>query len=172
MSVRPCTVSGHCLHSRNSRDHGLLGWRRLIGLVLFPILFVIRRLLVTRTSGTEPRPATSWKNSLSPRHWNGNCRCSAFCRGMQLINVVTGGSLQPGYQGFLRGSIPPFARSCRASESISSPTPASQVPWVAPRPGSMPCTPRPSTDWAKECRYRHASPTVSSRLSSIARDSF
>jgi putative glutamine amidotransferase len=81
------------------KDHGVLGWRRLIGLVLFPILFVIRRLLVTKTSGLNPA-RDELEKQLIAEALERKLPMLGICRGMQLINVVTGGSLHQDIKGF------------------------------------------------------------------------
>jgi len=81
------------------KDSGLLGWRRLAGIVLFPLLFVIRRLLTTRTSGLN-RERDAIEKPLIAAALARGLPLLGICRGMQLLNVVAGGSLHQDIEGF------------------------------------------------------------------------
>jgi putative glutamine amidotransferase len=81
------------------QDRGISGWRRLLGLVLFPLLFVIRRLLTTKTSGLN-RERDELEYRLIADAIARHLPLFGICRGMQLINVATGGSLHQNLEGF------------------------------------------------------------------------
>ncbi|TVS11839.1 MAG: gamma-glutamyl-gamma-aminobutyrate hydrolase family protein [Wenzhouxiangella sp.] len=81
------------------KDNSLPGWRRLGGIVMFPLLFVIRRLLTTRTSGLNQARDTLEKGLIAAALERG-MPLLGICRGMQLLNVVAGGSLHQDIEGF------------------------------------------------------------------------
>jgi putative glutamine amidotransferase len=81
------------------QDRGISGWRRLLGLIVFPLLFVIRRLLTTKTSGLN-RERDELEYRLIAQAIDRNLPLFGICRGMQLINVATGGSLHQSLEGF------------------------------------------------------------------------
>ena len=81
------------------KDSGMLGWRRLAGIVLFPLLFVIRRLLTTKTSGLNQQRDALEKPLIAEALERG-VPLLGICRGMQLLNVVAGGSLHQDIEGF------------------------------------------------------------------------
>ncbi|MEE4638572.1 MAG: gamma-glutamyl-gamma-aminobutyrate hydrolase family protein [Wenzhouxiangella sp.] len=81
------------------QDRGLPGWRRLAGILLFPLLLLIRRLLMTKTGGLneardqlERRLITAARSRKLPM--------LGICRGMQLLNVAAGGTLHQDLEGF------------------------------------------------------------------------
>lgn len=81
------------------KDHSLPGWRRLGGIVMFPLLFIIRRLLTTKTSGLNEARDTLEKDLIAAALERG-MPLLGICRGMQLLNVVAGGSLHQDIEGF------------------------------------------------------------------------
>ncbi len=81
------------------QDRALPGWRRLIGLVLFPFVLLVRRLLTTRTSGLNQARDELEKTLIRAARDRG-LPLLGICRGMQLINVVAGGSLHQSLNGF------------------------------------------------------------------------
>jgi len=81
------------------KDAGARGWRRLIGLVVFPFLYLVRRLLVTKTSGLNP-DRDRLEKRLIAEAIERDRPLLGICRGMQLINVVAGGSLHQDLTGF------------------------------------------------------------------------
>ncbi len=81
------------------QDRGLLGWRRLAGIILFPLLFVIRRLLTTKTSGLNPERDTLERDLIGAALAR-KLPVLGICRGMQLLNVAAGGSLHQDIEGF------------------------------------------------------------------------
>lgn len=81
------------------KDSGMLGWRRLAGIVMFPLLFVIRRLLTTKTSGLNS-DRDALEKSLIAAALERGLPLLGICRGMQLLNVVAGGSLHQDIEGF------------------------------------------------------------------------
>ena len=81
------------------QDRGLLGWRRLAGIVLFLLLFVIRRLLVTKTSGLNA-DRDALEQELIAAAMAAKVPILGICRGMQLLNVVAGGTLHQDIEGF------------------------------------------------------------------------
>jgi putative glutamine amidotransferase len=81
------------------KDRDTNGWRRLIGLVVYPLLFLIRRLLTTKTGGGNTDRDTLETGLIRASLEQGR-PILGICRGMQLINVVFGGSLHQSIQGF------------------------------------------------------------------------
>lgn len=74
-------------------------WRRLAGLVVFPLTFVLRRVLTTRLGGPAPardRLERGLIEAALARH----LPVMGICRGMQLLNVTLGGSLHQHLEGF------------------------------------------------------------------------
>lgn len=80
-------------------DRGAHGWRRLAGWLLFPLMFTVRRLLTTKAGGTDHQRDRLEKSLLSAA-FERNLPVLGICRGMQLINVVAGGSLHQDLEGF------------------------------------------------------------------------
>ncbi|MEE4329703.1 MAG: gamma-glutamyl-gamma-aminobutyrate hydrolase family protein [Wenzhouxiangella sp.] len=81
------------------KDRDRNGWRRLIGLIVYPLLFLVRRMLTTKTSGrSEDRDALE-KKLIQDACEHGR-PIFGICRGMQLINVVLGGSLHQSIRSF------------------------------------------------------------------------
>ena len=81
------------------KDRGVSGWRRALGIVLFPLLFIIRRLLTTKTSGMNAG-RDELEKKLITEALAMRLPLMGICRGMQLINVVAGGSLYQDIEGF------------------------------------------------------------------------
>lgn len=81
------------------KDSGVSGWRRLLGLVLFPLLYIIRRLLTTKTKGLN-QDRDELEKRLIRDAIEQDLPILGICRGMQLINVVAGGSLHQSIRGF------------------------------------------------------------------------
>lgn len=81
------------------KDRSVSGWRRMIGIVLFPLLLLIRRLLVTKTSGLNQARDELEKSLISQARARG-LPIFGICRGMQLLNVVAGGSLHQSVRSF------------------------------------------------------------------------
>lgn len=81
------------------QDRALPGWRRLLGLILFPLLFVIRRLLVTRTTGLNVA-RDKLEKGLIRDAYERELPMLGICRGMQLLNVAAGGSLHQSIKSF------------------------------------------------------------------------
>ncbi|NBB92064.1 MAG: gamma-glutamyl-gamma-aminobutyrate hydrolase family protein [Gammaproteobacteria bacterium] len=80
-------------------DRGASGWRSLIGLILFPLVAGLRRLLTTKHGGPD-----HGRDELEYRLVGDALACGmpifGICRGMQLINVSLGGSLHQHLVGF------------------------------------------------------------------------
>jgi putative glutamine amidotransferase len=81
------------------QDRALPGWRRLSGLVLFPLLYIIRRLLVTKTTGLNAA-RDELEKRLIREAYEREMPMLGICRGMQLLNVATGGSLHQSIKSF------------------------------------------------------------------------
>jgi putative glutamine amidotransferase len=81
------------------KDKGTSGWRRIIGVALFPLMFFIRRLLTTKTGGINTG-RDELEKELITSALERQLPLLGICRGMQLINVVTGGSLYQNIEGF------------------------------------------------------------------------
>jgi putative glutamine amidotransferase len=81
------------------KDRGASGWRRTLGILLFPLLFIIRRLLTTKTGGINIG-RDELEKELIKKAFDTRLPLMGICRGMQLINVVAGGSLYQDIEGF------------------------------------------------------------------------
>lgn len=80
-------------------DRSARGWRRLIGLVLFPLVAGLRRLLTTKHSGPD-HGRDRLEYGLVGQALERRLPVLGICRGMQLINVSLGGSLHQHLHGF------------------------------------------------------------------------
>ncbi len=81
------------------KDRGASGWRRVLGIALFPLLFIIRRMLTTKTGGINTN-RDELEKRLITEAIDRRVPLMGICRGMQLINVVAGGSLYQDIEGF------------------------------------------------------------------------
>ncbi len=73
--------------------------QRLLGLVFYPVLWLIRRLLVTRTRGGN-QARDELEKALILDALERGLPVLGICRGMQLMNVVRGGTLFQEISGF------------------------------------------------------------------------
>jgi putative glutamine amidotransferase len=80
-------------------DRSASGWRRLLGIVLFPLVFLLRRLLTTKHSGPDPA-RDALEQALIEQALDRRLPVFGICRGMQLINVAAGGSLKQDLEGY------------------------------------------------------------------------
>lgn len=80
-------------------DHGARTARRLLGLIVLPALFIVRRLLTTKRSGFSPE-RDRLEKALIVHALNAGLPLLGICRGMQLINITAGGSLHQSIEGF------------------------------------------------------------------------
>jgi len=85
------------INQLKDRDRSV--WRRLLGLIVYPLLFLIRRLLTTKTSGRNADRDALETDLIRAAH-DRDLPILGICRGMQLINVVFGGSLHQSIEGF------------------------------------------------------------------------
>lgn len=80
-------------------DRGSPGWRRLLGLLLFPLVWLLRRLLTKKKGGLDPA-RDALEGGLIDHALVAHVPMLGICRGMQLINVRRGGSLHQSLEGF------------------------------------------------------------------------
>jgi putative glutamine amidotransferase len=80
-------------------DRGMRGWRRALGYVLYPLLWLARRLLTKRHGGLD-RERDALETRLIRNALDHDIPMLGICRGMQLINVTCGGSLHQSIDGF------------------------------------------------------------------------
>lgn len=79
---------------------GVRGWlRRIFSFVLYPLLFVMRKLFATKTPGVDPE-RDELEFSLLEEAIQQNIPVLGICRGAQLINVHFGGDLHPDIGNF------------------------------------------------------------------------
>lgn len=81
------------------KDRNASGWRRLAGVVRFPLMFLIRRLLTTKT-GRLDAARDRMEKALIAEAMARSLPLLGICRGMQLLNVAGGGSLHQHIEGF------------------------------------------------------------------------
>jgi len=84
---------------RELRDAGAFGWRRAIGFVLFPLFWLLRRLLTKKRGGLDP-VRDEMERELIGQAIAARLPMLGICRGMQLINVWRGGTLHQSLEGF------------------------------------------------------------------------
>lgn len=80
-------------------DRGATGWRRALGYLLFPLLWLFRRLLTKKQGGLDPA-RDALEQDLIERAIERRVPMLGICRGMQLINVARSGSLHQSLEGF------------------------------------------------------------------------
>jgi len=98
--VSPALYGEHRhLPVRELSDRGVLGWRRALGFVLFPLLWLMRRLLTKKRGGLDPA-RDELEHALIGEAIDRRLPMMGICRGMQLINVSLGGTLHQSLEGF------------------------------------------------------------------------
>lgn len=80
-------------------DRGASGWRRALGYVLFPLLWLVRRVLSKKSGGLDT-DRDALETGLIRDALETGRPMLGICRGMQLINVTCGGSLHQSLIGF------------------------------------------------------------------------
>lgn len=98
--VSPALYGEHRrLPVRELRDAGAFGWRRALGYVLFPLLWLVRRLLTKKRGGLDPA-RDEMEQELIGKAIAARLPMLGICRGMQLINVALDGTLHQSLEGF------------------------------------------------------------------------
>ncbi|MFU8877199.1 MAG: gamma-glutamyl-gamma-aminobutyrate hydrolase family protein [Wenzhouxiangellaceae bacterium] len=87
------------LELKELTDRGLADWRRYLGLIMFPLLWLLRRLLTKKKGGLD-LARDELETGLIEHALAEHLPMLGICRGMQLINVVRGGSLHQSLEGF------------------------------------------------------------------------
>lgn len=80
-------------------DPGTFGWRRALGFILFPLLWLLRRVLTKKKGGLDPA-RDELEQALIGQAIGGRLPMLGICRGMQLINVALEGTLHQSLEGF------------------------------------------------------------------------
>lgn len=80
-------------------DPGTFGWRRALGFILFPLLWLMRRILTKKKGGLDPA-RDEMEHALIGRAIDRRLPMLGICRGMQLINVALDGTLHQSLEGF------------------------------------------------------------------------
>ncbi|SEQ09610.1 putative glutamine amidotransferase [Ectothiorhodospira magna] len=98
------------------------GRQRVLGFIFYPLLWLLRRTLLTRLEG-EDRGRDQLEEALIRTAWKHQMPVLGICRGMQLLNVVHGGTLHQELSGFYREcpqvrSILPRKQVVVASETM------------------------------------------------------
>lgn len=98
--VSPALYGEHRhLPMREMSDPGAFGWRRALGFVLFPLLWLLRWLLTKKRGGLDPA-RDELEHELIGHAIEKRLPMLGICRGMQLINVALGGTLHQSLEGF------------------------------------------------------------------------
>lgn len=80
-------------------DTSARGWRRALGYLLFPLLWLLRRTLTRKHGGVDPA-RDALEQDLVQEALAQQTPLLGICRGMQLINVALDGTLHQSLEGF------------------------------------------------------------------------
>lgn len=75
-------------------------WRWLLGWILFPVMFLLRRLFSTKHYGGLDRERDTLEAELLHAAWDGGVPVLGICRGAQLLNVWRKGDLHQDISGY------------------------------------------------------------------------
>jgi len=87
------------LRMRELADRERAGFKRMLGYLIYPLLWLVRRLLTKKQGGLDPG-RDRLESALIEAALARGLPLLGICRGMQMINVARGGSLHQSLEGF------------------------------------------------------------------------